>query len=236
MKINLEFDNYAKNYFKEMSHPLRNIISKDGDYFIEAKYNIIKDAFTLIKNSKDGFVAVDIGTGLGLFEHFFNKENIKIFALDLSFNMLKIGQLINPLKLKGLYFQGDALSIPLHENFSDIVFASCVFHHLLEDEIRIVLKEMTRICKQNGLIIVFEHNPYNIITKFVVKTTKLDRNANLLKPEEIIKMMGVSKLNLIEVKYFLYGNNKVDAWVEKRIPFASKFPLGGQFCIIAKKR
>ena len=39
--------------------------------------------------------------------------------------------------------------------------------------------------RPKGRIYIFEHNPFNPVTRWVVKHTAIDRNAVLLKPAEV---------------------------------------------------
>jgi len=162
----IEFDQYARDYFEELSHPLRNMIDPEGHYFIELKSRIIEELAQVYFNSRTDIRLVDVGTGLGLFERFLMPKFTNITALDLSFEMLRVAKTVNPLPAgRSAYVQGNATHLPLEDNYADLVFMSCVLHHLEEEELAITLRELARICSPQGHIVFFEHNPYNPFTQ-----------------------------------------------------------------------
>jgi 2-polyprenyl-3-methyl-5-hydroxy-6-metoxy-1,4-benzoquinol methylase len=79
-----EFDQYARDYFKEMSHPLRNLIDPEGHYFIELKANILRRIASRYFGDRRNIRLVDVGTGVGLFEKFLSPTFANILAIDLS--------------------------------------------------------------------------------------------------------------------------------------------------------
>jgi ubiquinone/menaquinone biosynthesis C-methylase UbiE len=229
-----EFDEYAFNYLKSLENPIRNLINKDNEYFIEAKTNIIKELINLYFSDSQYLNIVDVGTGIGLFEKFLQGSNIKIFGIDLSYQMLQVAKNINTIKGGG-YCQANAFHLPLPDNSADIVFTSCVIHHIPDEKRELVIKDMYRVCKPGGMIVIFEHNPLNLLTQFVVNTTPLDKNTRLVSSKKLyslIRNMGVKKCT---VNYFLYGSREIDKLINSFMKIIGKTPLGGQYFILAAK-
>ncbi len=53
-------------------------------------------------------------------------------------------------------------------------------------------------------MIIFEHNPYNPITRFMVNTCEFDKDAVLLTRKELIKIFINNGFSLIKGKYCLF--------------------------------
>lgn len=232
-----EFDQYARDYLQELSHPLRNIIDPEGHYFIELKSRIIQKLAAQIFEDRRDIHVVDAGTGLGLFEKYLSPTFSNIFAVDLSYEMLKVAKAINPFKSQcSGYVQGNAYELPLENGYADLIFMSCVLHHMEEEEIDTALLELARICKPGGFIVFFEHNPLNLLTQLVVRTTPLDSNARLVRCKKLEQSLKRAGINIHHSEFFLYGTRPVDKFFNKYLPWLHKFPLGGQYALIGQKR
>jgi ubiquinone/menaquinone biosynthesis C-methylase UbiE len=231
-----EFDQYAREYLRELSHPLRDLIDPEGQYFIELKSDILKEIASQYFPHDRNIKIVDVGTGLGLFEKFLYPHFDNIAAIDISFEMLKVAQTLNPLKSRtGGYVQGNAFQLPLENGYADLVFMSCVMHHLEEADVQSTLSEIARICSPRGIIIFFEHNPYNPITQLVVRTTPLDRNARLVSYKKLMRSADKSGIHIEEKQFFLYGTRKIDKLIRKNISWLGKVPFGGQYALMGQK-
>jgi ubiquinone/menaquinone biosynthesis C-methylase UbiE len=231
-----EFDQYARDYLREMSHPLRNLIDPEGHYFIELKARILERLAERYFGGRRDIRLLDVGTGLGLFEKFLSPAFPNILAVDLSFEMLKVAKSINAFSSAGsAYLQANAFHLPFENESADLIFMSCVLHHLEDAEINATLVELARICSPDGLVVFFEHNPYNFFTQWVVKTTPLDRNARLITYQGLTRRAGSAGIEILEHDFFLYGTREVDQVVNRWLPGLNNLPFGGQVALIGKK-
>ncbi len=232
-----EFDQYARDYLHKLSHPLRNLIDPEGHYFIELKSKILENlAREHYPNQPDIRIA-DVGTGLGLFEKYLQPIFKNIAALDLSFEMLQVAKTINPLESASSgYVQGDAFRLPLDNDSADLVFMSCVLHHLEDAEIMAAVQELTRVCAPGGIIVFFEHNPLNPFTQLVVKTTPLDQSARLVSCKNLERTVKNLGLQILHKEFFLYGTRGVDQFVQKFFPWLKRTPIGGQYALVGSKK
>lgn len=225
-----EFSEYAENYYESLNHPLKSLINKDNEYFVNAKAKIIDDLIKSTFKSHQKINIVDVGTGIGIFEKFLQNETRNLFGIDISFKMLQVAKFNNGIN-RGGYCEANAFNLPFPDNSADIVFLSCVLHHISDQNCLFVIDEMVRICKPGGVILIFEHNPHNFVTQFVVRTTPLDRNARLISEGTLKKLLEKYNHDAYETNYFLYGSRFVDGLINKHLPFLSRFPLGGQFLV-----
>ncbi|MGE4283528.1 MAG: class I SAM-dependent methyltransferase [Clostridia bacterium] len=96
---------------------------------------------------------VGVGTGKNI-EYY--PENTNIVAIDFSSKMLdKAREKVDKLGKKVDLIQMDAQSMEFEDNTFDAVFTSCVFCSV-PDPVR-GLREIRRVCKNNGKIIMLEH-------------------------------------------------------------------------------
>lgn len=74
---------------------------------------------------------------------------------------------------------------PFAENFYDVVVACCVFHHIDSSKHSEVFSELLRILKPGGRIVLFEHNPLNPVTRYIVDKTPIDCNVVLITARKV---------------------------------------------------
>jgi hypothetical protein len=88
------------------------------------------------------------------------------------------------------------------------------------------------VLRRGGRIYVFEHNPFNPLTQWVVRHSPIDENAVLLRPSEVRLGLGRAGASAVRTDYimftpprlrFLRPIDKALAWL----------PLGGQYVVSA---
>tara|TARA_B100000902_G_scaffold378244_1_gene411288 strand:+ start:419 stop:907 length:489 start_codon:yes stop_codon:yes gene_type:complete len=115
---------------------------------------------------------LDLGSGTGLLSKFLHH---KLISLDLSYNMLT--------KFDGTKVQADMSNIPFKENSFDFVLS---FSSLMNsDNIENTLKEIRRITKKEGRVIISYLNKYDFSDK-IKKYFKIIKKSNLFEDELFI--------------------------------------------------
>lgn len=107
----------------------------------------------LMKELKGKVLEVGVGTGKNI-EYY--PDNIDIAAIDFSEKMLeKAREKAQKYNKQVTLLQMDAQDMDFQDNTFDMVFTTCVYCSV-PDPIK-GLKEMRRVCKPNGKIIMIEH-------------------------------------------------------------------------------
>ncbi|MVX65377.1 methyltransferase domain-containing protein [Clostridium chromiireducens] len=166
--------NQSKDYFDKVASNWDNMRT---DFFLDEVRLVAYNT----ANIEEGKIAADIGAGTGFITEGLIKNNLKVIAIDQSEEML------NLLKDKFSYYkdlecvQGKGENIPIEDKSVDYVFANMFLHHV-ENPI-IVLKEMYRILKSGGKLVI----------------TDLDEhNYEFLKTEQYDVWMGFDRNKILE--------------------------------------
>ena len=86
--------------------------------------------------------------------------------------------------------------------------------------------------RPGGWLVIFEHNPVNPVTRYIVATCEFDKNAVLIPAGRLRACEKVAGFTKVEVKYtgFFPGALRVLRPVE---PYLSALPVGAQYYTLA---
>lgn len=219
----IDFDDYAEEYESLLKSQL-GFFNKDRDYFSWYKVSLVS---YLIGNQPDSIL--DYGCGIGLSLPFFRKEfsSSSIYASDLSSKSLEVCRQKHPY---AKILMDDELS-----NYRyDLIFLSGVLHHVPVEQRPAVLRRLATLLNPNGTLAIFEHNPFNPVTRRMVSTCPFDEDAVLLTLGSEKKLVTENNLSLFKSGYCLFFPQFL-----KRLRPTEKMlrwlPLGGQHYILARK-
>ncbi len=121
-----------------------------------------------VANVKMGSKILDVGTGTGKLAFAFAKKGYDVIGIDLSEAMIKVANKNS--KYKNMRFQvGDATNLKFDDNSFDVCCASFMLHDTLPTIREKILKEMVRVAKPKGLILIVDYGlPHNRISRFLV--------------------------------------------------------------------
>lgn len=221
----VDFNDYSQNY----NDVMKEQHSKFGDISYYSKYKV--DILKSLEKSSSSLNILEFGCGIGnnipyLISTF---KNSNVYAYDISIDSLKIAKSKNPsLELISKN------EFEKYENFFDIIFVAGVFHHIELSKRDEVSKELYKLLSKKGKLIVFEHNPYNPLTRHMVNTCEFDKDAILLEKKNLIKLFLNNNFTLFKSKYTLFVPPKLKylSFIERFIGF---MPLGGQYYVVMKR-
>jgi len=228
-KLVAEFDLIADEYY----HQHRTNIAISGEkpeYF--AEYKIADLAHYVNKNNLPSNSIIDFGSGIGNSVPFFRKyfPQSKLNNCDVSSRSLEISKTRFP-GYGDYYIIND--QIPFPNQSQDIVFSACVFHHIPEAQHEYWLKELKRVTKPNGIIAIFEHNPFNPLTVKAVNTCPFDVNAQRINAKKMAFRVKECGWVDPEISYKLFFPARLSKLrsIEDQLQW---LPLGAQYRMLAK--
>ncbi len=227
---NISFDDHVETYQEDIQNAI-DFSGQDVDFFIEVKANLILEIAKKYFRDYKNIMLLDVGCGIGLTDDFLKKEFTHLHGVDIEEATLNKAKENNP---EVIYSHYDAKILPFDKNVFDFVFTINVMHHVPPDNRNNFIKEMCRVCKQDGVVAVFEHNPLNPLTRKVVRDCVFDRDAILLRNKEIQDLFSQNNLSLLESRYILFFPFRKNLFrmVEK---FLGWLPLGAQQYVVSKK-
>ena len=232
-----EFDEYAQDYSAGMDNPLKAKLGNSLEDFIAVKLDWLERRFSHIVQSSDSKL-LDYGCGAGAFLTALGKRQYPLnkIGCDISEEMLLEAQK----RWKPSFGQEAEWVVqknaqtPFDNHCFDIVIISAVLHHIPILERNAALSEIWRVLKPGGHVVIFEHNPYNPITQYVVARTPIDAHAILLSASEARARLRECQFQNLKTDFIMFGPPK---WVmsKKLEAFLPWLPLGAQYAVSAQK-
>jgi demethylmenaquinone methyltransferase/2-methoxy-6-polyprenyl-1,4-benzoquinol methylase len=128
----------------------------------------VRDRMVNFTNAKKGSKILDVATGTGQQAFAFAKKGYEVIGIDISEAMLNMAKKKN--KYRNVRFKvADATDLPFDDNNFDVSSVSFALHDMPLSIRGKVLKEMVRVTKPQGIIIIADYNlPENQISKFLI--------------------------------------------------------------------
>jgi len=229
-----EFDKVADQY--AAMHEANILISGEvPDYFAEYKIaDIARHYICRVPGNLQAPRILDFGSGIGNSIPFVKKyfPEASLVCADVSQRSLEISEERFNGKADFVLLVGN--SLPFESCTFDIVFATCVFHHIDHKEHAIYFKELYRILQSGGMAFIFEHNPYNPLTSHAVSTCPFDEKAELIRAQDIYRRMESAGFNSSIIRYRIFFPRFL-----RRFRFLEKYmtwlPLGAQYYVASSK-
>ena len=232
-----EFDRYLQSYSKEIDDVI-GIFGKKQEFFVKHKAEILLSAFATVASNISNFKVLDIGCGTGMVHAHIAGSVSELHGADVSSASIDMARRQNPTAHYKTY---DGQVLPYADGSFDCAFAICVLHHVPVAQWAAFLKDMSRVVKRGGLVLVIEHNPLNPATQWVVNTCKFDVNAKLLRPWKLRRLLDSAGIINPWVKYVLFTPFAAKPFRQldrllSGLPFGAQYVMGGKVAEVDRLR
>ncbi|HEY3811654.1 MAG TPA: class I SAM-dependent methyltransferase [Caulobacteraceae bacterium] len=227
-----EFDKFADEYLAIHTDNLK-ISGERPDYFARYKIDELRRRWSREKRPEPRAI-LDFGSGVGaslphLAQAF---PSATLTAIDVSERSLEISRQRYPeLGARVLYSgRGD---LPLEAGGFDLVFTACVFHHIDADQHVELFGRLRKLLRPGGVLMVFEHNPVNPVTRYIVATCPFDENAVLIPGPVLRARLRAAGFAEADVRYTGFFPHALAA-LRPMEPWLAPVPVGAQYYAFAQ--
>ena len=225
-----DFDGFADEYRVIHTQNLK-LSGADSFYFAEMKVRLLQSLET-----DKPLKVLDVGCGDGTTEQFIQQyfPQWKTEGIDISANSIEVATKRNLIGANFAVYDG--CNVPFADECFDLVFIAGVLHHVDFTLHQALMKEINRTLKKGGRLVLFEHNPLNPLTRYLVKTCVFDLQAKLLQHFYTSKLLIQNNLLIKQKKFIIFFPR---TGLLSKLIFLEKYlywlPLGGQYFIRAEK-
>lgn len=223
-----EFDRYAPSYAELLDDPTRNRFAQDPLHFHRRKWLLLQNILKRVGIDVAAQRWLDVGCGQGDLLELAGRNFAEAWGCDPSAGMIS-GASAFPVK-----HQPSISELPFDDASTDFVTAVCVYHHVHGSARELLTGDIRRVLTPGGLCCIVEHNPWNPVTRAIVRRCPVDVDAELLSAGESRALLRRAGFEILSTDYFLYLPERIFHRVGHAERMLGKIPFGGQYAVLAR--
>ena len=233
-----EFDQYSDDYCGGCEVGIKRLLGRDLSDYVGVK------AEWLLRDLSSGWLPagatpklLDYGCGTGVLLASLRRLGFQgeLQGADISAGMLaEAARQWQEGELPELQQIGDG-GAPCADRSFDVIAVSAVFHHVMPPQRPGVFRDIARMLRPGGRVYVFEHNPLNPVTQFIVKRTPIDHDAVLLRAGEVRRGLAAANLETVRTRYLMFFPPALP-WLRPLERGLGWIPMGGQYVVVGRRQ
>lgn len=216
-----DFDKYAEQYDCILKKAIPGGLTEDS-YFAEYKVALMAACI----GDKQPKRILDFGCGPGrslpYLAHYFSEA--ELWGYDVSPNVLDTAHRRVP---RARLFSD--WNVILDVRF-DAIIAANVFHHIPLQQRPPALTQCHNVLAAEGQMFLFEHNPYNPLTRWVFERCPFDVDAEMFTLKTALRLAKEAGFRSVQHGYTLFFPRPL-SFFRKWEPLLKSLPLGAQYFI-----
>jgi SAM-dependent methyltransferase len=226
-----DFNAYRDSYREEV----QNAISFSGqspEFFVQAKARHLLELAERQCGDPSELDVLDVGCGVGETDRFLDGRFRRLVGADISGELLERAREQNPWAEYLSY--GPADPLPVDSESFDLSFAICVLHHVPPADRERFVAELVRVTKPGGIVAIFEHNPFNPLTRLSVRNCVFDEGVVLLSRRGTRRLLAGQGLDPVAARYIVFFT-RPGSRRERAERALGRVPAGAQYYVAARR-
>lgn len=229
MTKNVEFDRYAKSYDTDLSQAI-SVSGEDKDYFARGRIQWLSKCLQKTENRPGNVMDFGCGTGSAT-PHLLELLKVRsVLGIDISSKSLDLARQTHG----SAYVQFLLLDQHHPTEQIDLVVSNGAFHHIPLDQRASTVNYIFRSLRPGGLFALWENNPWNPGTRYVMSRCAFDEDAIPLASSESRRLVRDGGFEILRTD-FLFIFPKMLAWFRGIEPLVSRLPLGAQYQVLCRR-
>jgi SAM-dependent methyltransferase len=223
------YDRHRDAYAADLDSAVR-FSGKGHEFFTRRKADELVALVDRHVGSPRRLSALDVGSGIGLTDAFLRGRFASLTGVDIAQGVLERAAERNPWAAYEAY---DGRRLPFEDGAFDVAFTVCVVQVLAPERRAAFVAELRRVTSPEGVVVVFEHNPYNPLTRLAVRRFALGADARMLPATRVEGLLRDAGCTVLESSYILLLPSEADGarGLERRL---RRLPLGAQYAVAAR--
>ena len=217
----------AARYELQVADAIR-FARREHAFFLAAKARALLDLVERRFPAGPPVRALDVGCGDGRLDAML--EPLELHGVDVSPELVAAAAKNAP---RGRFEVADGTRLPFDDDAFDLTFTVCALHHVTPSDRAPYMQELARVTRAGGLVVVFEHNPVNPLTRLVVSRCVFDEGVVLVGRRSLRRLAEATGLTVEETRYILFF-----PWTRAPFPLLERLlaplPAGAQYFLAAR--
>lgn len=221
--------NEADRLYERQVEEAIGFAGREHAFYLEAKARALLDLVDRRLRDRGPIRALDVGCGNGRFDSMLDPIE-ELHGVDVSPEIVAAAAETVP---RGRFEVADGTSLPFADDAYDLTFTVCTLHHVEPPQRPALMRELARVTRPGGLVVVFEHNPLNPLTRRVVRHVPFDEGVVLVGRRSLLGLTPSAGLTVEETRYILFfpWTRAPFAQLERRLAW---LPAGAQYYVAAR--
>ena len=224
-----EFDEYAEAYDRALAEGI-SVSGEDKTYFARGRVAWLEGCLRPLALRPKAVLDFGCGTGSGV-PFLLELPGVEsVLGVDVSAKSLEVARKnISPERARFLTL---AAHQPAGE--CDLAFCNGVFHHIPPAQRAGAVAHVWRSLRPGGLFALWENNPWNPGTRYVMSRIPFDREAITLSAPNSRALLRAGGFEIVRTD-FLFIFPRALRWFRSLEPMVARLPLGAQYQVLARK-
>jgi SAM-dependent methyltransferase len=226
----IDFDEYASEYDEALDEAL-NVSGEDKDYFARGRVQWL--AGLLQRRGFRARTILDFGCGTGSAVPHLQKilASERVLGVDVSARSIEVARQQHG----GSNTEFALVRDRVPDGSADLAFCNGVFHHIPVAERVAAVAYVRDSLRPGGLFALWENNPWNPGTNYVMSRCRFDRDAVTIAPPGARRMLRDGGFEIIRTDFLFVFPRLLRGlrWIE---PGVSRLPFGAQYEVLARRR
>ena len=223
------FDEYATSYDRALARGLA-ATGEDRNYFARQRVQWLRRCLDRMQFAAGRTIEFGCGTGSNVPFLIELAGATSVVGIDTSSRSLEVAR--NKFGSAKAKFYGSGEYEARRE--ADLIFCNGVFHHIPPRDRAASVDYLYRCLRPGGLLALWENNPWNPGTRYVMSRVVFDRDAITLAPPETQRLVEQAGFQVLR-KDFLFIFPRFLRWLRVCEASLSRLPLGGQYQVLCRK-
>jgi SAM-dependent methyltransferase len=226
---NPEFDQYAANYDAALARGL-SVSGESKDYFAEGRAKWLGECLANLRFAPEAILDFGCGTGSAT-PYLLKLAGAKtLVGLEVSPQSIKVAERIHG--APNVRFKLSAEYQPKAE--MSLAFCNGVFHHIPPGERLGAVTYVFEALRPGGLFALWENNPWNPGTRYVMSRIPFDKDAITLSFPETRRLLRSAGFEIVRTDFlFIFPRSLKLLRPLERLALA--LPFGAQYQVLARK-
>jgi SAM-dependent methyltransferase len=225
----IDFDSFADDYDHQLGHGL-SATGEDKNYFANGRIELLSKRLAQLGASVETILDFGCGTGTAAPLFFDHLGCTGYVGVDESARSIEVAKY----STSGLITEFQTLESFTPSADVDVAYANGVFHHIVPADRVATASLVYSALKPGGHFALWDNNPWNPGTRYVMKKIPFDRDAIRLSAPEARHVLRDAGFEIIATDFLFIFPAALSALRFMERPL-SKLPIGGQYQVLARK-